>query len=188
MAVKVGMAVRVRNRSAQRGTTLLEMAIASLILSLVLILVAEALFDVQRHVVRTGEQVLDPIVGPAVQRLTAEIGASTDAVASGSSLVLVGHPAGAITYELRDQTLWRVGVGADGRSDQREVLGDVLCWRARVEGGGSGDRPLVRIDLCYQETGRLGPQTSGARAFRPPSAARERSFVVAVRGARGDGW
>lgn len=169
----------------QRGFTLIEMLISLLLLSLAILVASRLLLETQSHLLHTSNQLLEPAAENAVQQIRADLRASSNissSVVPGWSrdpLVLLGHPAGIVTYQKTGDELIRSIAGAGHGSKERLVLKHVTTWRWRPRGRS------VEIDLGHRELGHLRQQSASGRWREPVRREIHRVFWVTPRAPAG---
>ncbi len=165
------------------GFTLLELLVSLAVFTLALLLALELLLAAQTRLQIAAEQLLAPAGALAVEQLRADLRAASgiDAWSVGWStgpLVLVGHPAGDVSYAVVDRQLIRwLAESASGKTGERLVLSQVTGWRWRWRGRS------IEVDLRYQE---LGPFERRERAPVQPEI--QRLLRVTPRAALSRQW
>ena len=148
---------RFQHRTA-RGFSVLELLIVLVILSVALMLAGRLLLEAQSRMDLRLQQTLRPVGELARRQIEADLrlasGVQTGLYTGWSrdAMVLLGHPAGSVSYAKIDQELLRIQRVPDAEPPLRErlVLQGTTTFRWRLWG-----RHTVEVDLGYREPNRL---------------------------------
>ncbi len=151
------------------GFTLLELTIATVIMAVALALSAGLLTESQRRFAAAAREQLDSDPGVALAMLRADLQASVGTAGGGLPgvpsplpLILVGHPAGTVRYEVDGDDLVRTVTAPSGVPGGRLRLlhRGVLLW--------SEEDGVVTVRLAYPR--HRGAQLRAAGSARPERA------------------
>lgn len=149
MALITGAGEKPADHLREMGFTVVELLVAMTLALLGLALAAQLLLESQHTYALAGREARNPLVGYAVAQLRNDIRRSAVASGDGASLVLSGHPAGAIRWEAQGERLVRSVVDAEGRIRRRTVLRSLSRWSWNRQRGPDGN-DLVHVDLGYR--------------------------------------
>lgn len=172
-----------------RGHTLLELIIALAVLSTTLIIASELLLARSRQMSRAGRTAHRMSAEVAFDQLRQDL-RNARAVGGGSPVfaataLILDQPAGAvITWRLDATTLLRGRVDAAGDQGERPALDRVARFAWRL-GPGSGLRPLVEVEIGFEDADRpIGSGPVGGHV----TVRDLRQLAVALRGSGGRSW
>lgn len=176
-------------RWAESGTTLLELLVVFAISSTALLLAGRLLLEAQSRSVHEARRTLEPVADLAIDQLRADLRLADGVVKplfggwERGPLVLVGHPAGRLSYDKLGERLLR-RVERDGELvGERPVLENVTTWRWRLRGDGAVD-----VELGYRELGRLRTLRQGGDWQEETWVDRHRTLRVMPRGSGEARW
>ena len=167
--------VRHRHRPGRRsaaGSTLVEMLVALVVLTVALALAAGILREAAWTLAGAAREARAPLAPLAAATLRGDVRASAGVAphplaVPGSPLwlsdplVLVGHPAGRVVYALEgDRLVRRVLPPGGGETHRRELLRNVTVWGWRLPAAG-----LVEVHAAFAEP-------------LPPGGLRHRRFLT----------
>ena len=177
----------------QHGFTLVELAIALVLLMLGLMLAAQLLMETSQLYNETSGEVLDTPVPLVIARIRGDVQGSAaaspvmDFDGSLAAVKMSGGQEGQIVYELRGLDLYRTVTPVGGPEQKPSVLWrGVSSWRCQVVGGTS----LLDLTITYRR--RKVPHTPLATmpADRGPTEEEltQRLFLLPRGGGLGDTW
>lgn len=156
-----------RPHRASGGFTLVEVLVALALTLLALTLASQLLVEAQRLFILSGREQRNPVVPVTAGRLRADIQASAAATSPGgptAPLLLTGHPAGAVRYELVAHELLRSVLDDGGRlRSRRPLLRGVTAWRWRSDGG------VVSVEVDFRREVAVAARAAGGALPRGPS-------------------
>lgn len=174
-----------RRREAA-GFTLLELVVATGLTLLALAVAARLLGESHRMLALAAHEQLDPVAGLALAQLRADLqgagavaGAPYPRLEAAGPLVLLGHPAGTIRYELGGGDLVRTLLDAAGRPQgRRVVLRGATAWSWAQPSPG-----LVAVEIGFpRHATPLIHAAAGPLPVRHPSREERLAVTVALRG------
>ncbi|MEM1181055.1 MAG: prepilin-type N-terminal cleavage/methylation domain-containing protein [Acidobacteriota bacterium] len=158
----------------QRGFSLVELLVASVLLLAALAIASRLVLDAQASIAHSGRRVLDMSVDQAFDQLRYDVRSSNafllpsgldDLWVRDEPLQLSGHFSGeSVTYELLDGELLRHSVppGPGATTTTRPLLRNVRLFRYRtVDGTG---RPSIEVEVTYSEAGPLTARAGAGQA------------------------
>lgn len=129
---------------AEKGFTLVELLIAFVILTLALALTAQLLQEGQLALVDTTREQTEAPITLVLARLRNDVLSAASFQVSGETLILLGHPAGTVTWDRQGDRLMR---GVDGIP--APVLLQVTGWAASSFAPGWASAPVVSVEIRY---------------------------------------
>lgn len=185
--------LRFQTRRRQGGFSLLELLIVMVISGVALMLASRLFLEAQSRLAHEGKRQAEPVGQLAAEQLQADIRMADGVEATlfpgwlSRELVLLGHPAGRVSY-LRegDQLVRRVErQRRDGTVDrgQRVILDDLTVFRWRPAPGG-----MVDVELSFRRTGRLRGLAAGGNWTGEVTDRETRRLRVLPRGGGGGRW
>ncbi len=171
---------------AANGFTLPELLVSFLILIIAMTIAGRLLLESQARMAHSARRATEPVATIALKQIRADVRASGSVTAldhewSWEPLVLLGHPAGVVTYERVGRDLVR-GVG----TGERIVLREVSIWRWRLSA--EAPLPLVEIELGHREIPRFALLAAIGRREAPIPVTRSYLVAVSPRRAGRTGW
>jgi type II secretory pathway component PulJ len=186
--------VRVQKSSA--GYSLLELLVVFVISGLALLLASQLLLESGSRMSHRLQETMRPVGDMALRQVASDLRMASGVKQglsggwSRDALVLLGHPAGDLSYVKLDNELYRLqripkagSPGGNATLQERLVLQAVTTFRWRLRGP-----RLVEVDLGYRESPRLRQLTAGGRWRDPVLVTRQRTIRVALRGGGQRSW
>ena len=174
------------------GFTVLELLISFAILLTATLIAGRLMLEAQARMAHSARRALEPVADIALKQIRADVRAAARVPAfdnewSWEPLVLLGHPAGTVTYERMGTDLVRT-VDAGGASEpvERLVLQGVSIWRWRLSPGVPS--PLVEIELGRREIPRFALLAAAGQREAPNPVTRSRLLAISLRQAGRTGW
>lgn len=171
----------------QRGFTLIEMLVSTVILMFVMLLALQMLAEAGRLLSTAQVEIAQPSIKLATRWLRRDIQGASGLgrlafLATSGPLELSGHREGILRYELAGANLDRVIVATGGRViGRRTVLREVLGWRWRALNSG-----LVEVEIVYQRRVRSRSTRRGGSPVDVKVMSERRWF--ALRGGQRRSW
>ena len=180
--------MRVARRRREAGTTLLELLVAFVVVSVALMIAGRLLLEAQSRTVFEAQRTLEPVADLAIDQLRADL-----RLAQGverplfggwerGPLELVGHPAGPVVYDALGGRLVR-RIELDEGGGERPVLDRVTTFRWRLAADGAVD-----VELAYRERHRLRALRAGGDWDGLEWVERRRVVRIVPRGSGGARW
>lgn len=177
----------------QAGFSLLELLIVMVISGVALLLATRLFLEAQSRLAHEGKRQTEPVGQLAAEQLQADVRMSGGVEVTlipgwlSRELVLLGHPAGRVSY-LREgnqlvRRVERQRQGGQVERGQRVVLDDLTVFRWRPGPGGSVD-----VELAFRRTGRLRGMAAGGNWTGDVSNRETRRLRVLPRGGGGGRW
>jgi hypothetical protein len=182
------------DQSGEGGFTLIELAIALLLLMLGLLLAAQLLMETSRLFAETSGEAIDTPVPLVIARIRGDVQGAAAASpvfqpdGSLAAVTLVGGPAGQIAYVKQGTDLFRSVVPANGDPPPPPVVlwRGVTAWSCQIVPGTG----LLGLQVTYRR--RTMPHTPLAvlPAFRGPTTEEltQRMYFLPRGGGLGDTW
>jgi prepilin-type N-terminal cleavage/methylation domain-containing protein len=171
---------------AQAGFTLVELLVSLVITMLALALAAQVLMESSQMLVDAAAEQADAPMPLVVARLRGDVRAAASFQVVGSTLLLEGHPAGAVVYERVGEELRRTVLdGSGGVLGSAPALRGVTGWSCFPAGPG-----LLGVNLVHRRSAlRRGPLPALPARRGPKQEERSELFLVAPRGSGlGERW
>jgi prepilin-type N-terminal cleavage/methylation domain-containing protein len=182
--------VRPVRGSRAAGFTLVELLVSLLLLLLALALAAQILVESSQMLADTAAEQVESPLPLAVARLRADVLGSASFSALQDNLLLEGHPAGSVLYELAGDELRRIVLdAADERAcepaGESVLLRGVAGWRCSEVGP-----RLLAVTIRYRRRAVRPSPLPTLPAHRGPSREeRTETLLLAPRGAGlGESW
>lgn len=172
------------------GFTVLELLVSFTILVAAMTLAGRLLLESQARMAHSARRALEPALEIALKQLRADVRAAArvpalDHAWSWEPLILIGHPAGTVTYERLDGDLVR-SVGGGPEAGRRAVMRSVSVWRWRL--APDAPLPLVEIELGHREIPRFALLAAAGQREAPIPVTRSHLLAVSPRQAGRTGW
>lgn len=177
----------------QAGFSLLELLIVMVISGVALLLASRLFLEAQSRLAHEGKRQTEPVGQLAAEQLQADVRMSSGIEATlvsgwlSRELVLLGHPAGRVSY-LREgnqlvRRVERQRQGGKVEGGQRVILDDLTTFRWRPVPGG-----MVDVEMSFRRTGRLRGMAAGGNWTGEVSDRETRRLRVLPRGGGGGRW
>lgn len=168
---------------------MLELLVVFAVSATALLLAGRLLLEAQSRATHEARRTLEPVAELAVDQLRADLrlaGGVVKPLFGGwerGPLVLIGHPAGRLSYTKLGERLLR-RIERDGEVvGERPLLEPVTAWRWRLRADGSVD-----IELDYRQLGRLRALHAGGDWRDATWVEHRRVLRVLPRGNGGARW
>ncbi len=171
---------------------MLELLVSFAILLIATMIAGRLLLEAQARMAHSARQALQPVAAIALKQIRADVRASGKVPAFGNEwnwepLVLLGHPAGTVTYGRAGSDLVRtVDTGAASEPVERIVMQAVSVWRWRL----NPDVPLtlVEIELGQRQIPRFALLAAAGQREAPIPVTHSHLLAVRPRQAGRTGW
>ncbi len=177
---------------AARGFSVLELLISFVILLIATMIAGRLLLEAQARMSHSARQALEPVADIALKLIRADVRSAgrvpiLDHEWSWEPLVLLGHPAGTVTYERTDGDLVRTVDAGDGSEPgERVVMRSVSIWRWRL--APDAPLPLVEIELGRREIPRFTLLAAAGQREAPIPVTRSHLLAISPRQVSKRGW
>lgn len=181
-----------RIRPASSGFTVLELLVSFAILMVAMMIAGRLLLEAQSRMAHSARKALEPVAPIALKQIRADVRACSQVPAfdrqwNWEPLVLLGHPAGTVTYErVGSDLVRRVDAGAGSEPAERLMMSAVSIWRWRLSP--NAPLPLIEIELGQREIPRLTLLAAAGQREAPISVTRSHLIAVNPRQSGRTGW